>query len=94
MSNSVDPDETAHKSRLTWIYAVCKSLLLPPVAVKELMDIMKGLCQSYEPQCEKTYILVCVPNGDSNQPAHPRSLIKVFVVSTETFCILGYRKCA
>ena len=36
MSNSVDPDETAHMSRLIWIYAVCKSLLLSLVAVKEL----------------------------------------------------------
>ena len=36
MANSVDPDETAHMSRLIWIYAVCKSLLLSPVAVKEL----------------------------------------------------------
>ena len=27
MSNSVDPDEAAHMSRLIWIYAVCKSLL-------------------------------------------------------------------
>ena len=35
-SNSVDPDETAHMSRLIWIYAVCKSLLLSPMAVKEL----------------------------------------------------------
>ena len=34
MSNSVDPDETAHMSRLFWIYAVCKSLLLSLVAVK------------------------------------------------------------
>ena len=33
-SNSVDPDETAHMSRLIWVYAVCKSLLLSPVAVK------------------------------------------------------------
>ena len=32
MSNSVDPDETAH----IWIYAVCKRLLLSFVAVKEL----------------------------------------------------------
>ena len=31
MSNSEDPDETAH-----WIYAVCKSLLLSHVAAKEL----------------------------------------------------------
>ena len=35
-SNSVDPDETAHMSRLIWIYAVYKSLLLSPMAVKEL----------------------------------------------------------
>ena len=35
MSNSVDPDD--HMSRLIWIYAVCKSLLLLLVAVKELI---------------------------------------------------------
>ena len=34
--NSVDPDETAHMSRLIWIYAVSKSLLSLPVALKEL----------------------------------------------------------
>ena len=37
MSNSVDPDETAHMSRLIWIYAVCKCILLSPVAVKALI---------------------------------------------------------
>ena len=51
MSNSVDPDETAHMSRLIWIYAVCKCLLhvLSPVAVKELMYLytrLGGLCQT------------------------------------------------
>ena len=34
MSNSIDPDETAHMSRLIWIYPVFKSLLLSLVAVK------------------------------------------------------------
>ena len=34
---SVDPDETAYMSCLIWIYAVCKNLLISPVAVKELM---------------------------------------------------------
>ena len=34
MSNRIDPDEMAHMSRLIWIYAICKSLLLSPVAVK------------------------------------------------------------
>ena len=38
MSNSVDPDETAHY--LTWIYAVCKSLSSSPMAVKELKQIV------------------------------------------------------
>ena len=33
-----------------------------------------------EPQCEKTYLLTCAPNEDSDQPARPRSLIRVFVV--------------
>ena len=34
MSNNVDPDETAIMHCLISIYAVCKSLLLSPVAVK------------------------------------------------------------
>ena len=29
---------------------------------------------------EKTYLLTCAPNEDSNKPAHRRSLIRVFVV--------------
>ena len=28
MENSVDPDETAHMSRLIWIYIVCKSICI------------------------------------------------------------------
>ena len=43
MSNSVDPDETAHMSRLILICAVCKSLLLSPVAVKDLMTFGKSI---------------------------------------------------
>ena len=37
-----------------------------------------------EPQREKTYHLTCAPKDDSNQPAHPRSLIRVFVVHAIT----------
>ena len=41
MSNSIDLDETAHGDGcLIWIYAVCKSLLLSLVEVKELMNIL------------------------------------------------------
>ena len=45
-----------------------------------------------EPQREKTYLLTYAPNEDSNQPAHPRSLIRVFVVRMNKLCILGYPK--
>ena len=43
---------------------------------------------------EKTYLLKCTPNEDSNQLAHPRSLIRVFVVRMKKLCILGYPKYA
>ena len=33
-----------------------------------------------EPQYEETFLQTYWPNEDSNQPAHPRSLIRVFVV--------------
>ena len=42
---------------------------------------------------EKTYSLTCVPNKDSNQPAHPQSLNRVFVVCKKELCILFYPKC-
>ena len=35
--------ETAHMSRLIWIYVLCKSLLLSPVAVKELIQLLTCL---------------------------------------------------
>ena len=34
------------------------------------------------------------PYEDSSQPAHPRCLIRVFVVRMKKLCILGYPKCA
>ena len=33
-------------------------------------------------------------NKDSNQPAHLRSLIRVFIVRMKKFCIFYYSKCA
>ena len=45
MSNSVDPDETAHMIRPIWIYAVCKSVLLSPVAVKVKESL---LCRTHQ----------------------------------------------
>ena len=31
-----------------------------------------------EPEHDKTHIITCAPHKDSDQPAHPRSLIRVF----------------
>ena len=46
-----------------------------------------------EPKWGKAYLPTCAPNEDSDQPAHPRSLIRVFVVRMKKLCILGYPKC-
>ena len=48
----------------------------------------------YEPQREKTYLLTRALNEDSNQPAHLRSLIRVFEAHMKLLCVLGYPKCA
>ena len=37
----------------------------------------------------KTYLLIC-SKQDANMPAHPRSLIRVFVVHLKNSCIFGY----
>ena len=46
----------------------------------DFLDILLT-AKVFEPQSVKTYILICVPNGDSNQPAHLSSLIRFFVAS-------------
>ena len=38
-------------------------------------------------------VLTCAPNDDSNQPTHPRSLIRNFAVRMKKHCVLGYPKC-
>ena len=47
-----------------------------------------------ELQRGKTHLLICAPKEDSNQTAHLRSLIRVFVVRMKKLCILSYPKCA
>ena len=34
----------------------------------------------YQPPCDKTNKMPCVPSKDSDQPGHPPSLIRVFIV--------------
>ena len=42
----------------------------------------------------RIYLLAFTSIGDSNHLAHPRSLIRVFVVRMKKFSILGYPKYA
>ena len=69
------------------------------LSIKKAEDVGPGkllhhIVSTYEPQREKTYPLTCAPTEDSNQPAHPRSLIRAFVVRMKKLCILGYPKSA
>ena len=45
-------------------------------------------------QREKTNLLTCAPTEDSDQTAHLRKLLIVFVVCMKKLCILGYSNCA
>ena len=49
---------------------------------------------NFEPQREEKCLLICAPDDDSNQPVHPRSLIRILDDRIMKFCILGYTKCA
>ena len=52
---------------------------------------VEGHCgNTTEPQRKTTNPLTCAPNEVSDQPAHSRSLIRVFVVHMKKLCTLGY----
>ena len=42
-----------------------------------------------EPGHSNSYKIACVPSGDSDQPAHPRSLIRVFAGYSGVQCSQG-----
>ena len=43
------------------------------------------------PQCPKTFFLTCAPSEDSDQPAHSRSLIRIF--AGRIWDIQGFKVC-
>ena len=47
-------------------------------------------CKLYDPHRKQMYLLICASNEDSNQHAHPRSLIRIFIVRRKKLCILCY----
>ena len=48
------------------------------IHVTEIETRLYIVCTIQEPESSKRYTLACVPIEDSDQPAHPRSLIRVF----------------
>ena len=86
------------QSSATWV--VNKIYTKPPE--NQNCFVIEGQCEfshwdsmryDNEPQCMKTYLLTCAPNEYSNEPAHPYSLIRVFVVRVKKRSILGYPIC-
>ena len=58
------------------------------------LDKGVGVSSKYEQQREKAYRWIYAPIDDSDQSAHPHSLIRVFVVRVKKLCVLGYPKCS
>ena len=55
-------------------------------------DLLGLICKIYGPAHDKTYNMICANSEDSDQPAHPRNLIRDLA---EHKCILqplGYPK--
>ena len=45
---------------------------------------------TFEPSHDKTSKMACAPGGDSDQPGHPLSLIRVFTVRVKTAWVLSH----
>ena len=84
----------------TWYCCILSSKVLSlKLHLSQLRHYVKALDFTavsliIDPQREKTYLLTCAPNEDSNQPAHSRNLIRFFALRVKKLCTLGYRKCA
>ena len=97
-----------YRSQLIWIYTVCKDRVFPGLAGLGLKRTQWGIKSNKEknnhvlhatplspnaPQCQKMSLPICVPNEDTNQPAHLHNLIRVFIVHMKKVCILWYPNC-
>ena len=71
---------TCFSGSLLFAYKNCVSLVV------EALDSRSSRYATdfHQDQREKTYLLKCAPNEDSNQPAHPHSLISLRFPHEET----------
>ena len=76
MSQNVNSNETLPN--------VSKTIQGIPITVYQaLMCDVTGTVDGihvYEPQRQETYLWTCAPSEDSDQPAHSRSVIRIFPV--------------
>ena len=71
-------------SHLIWIYAVCKSLLLSSMAVKELRLMFpsnNAFCTYKRAASSKQCLRTCTEYADSDHPAHAQSIIGALLYS-------------
>ena len=64
---------------VTFMWVGCYTVY-PCMSARKLRIITVRLELLYEPSHEKTNNMTCAPSEDSDQPGHPRSLIRVFTV--------------
>ena len=92
-----DCSQTAHMSRLAWVFARHTRTLIKNGAdrLKLYYKILSDTIIINPTTLNQTlpYHLTCASNPDSNQPTHPFNLIRVFVVCVKKNCIISYSKC-
>ena len=84
---------TVHSSKPIYVCATLSCQLRDRIHfTRSSWTVPIYVMQQNEPEREKTDFLTGSSNVDLDQPTHPRSLIRVFVVRMKN-CILGYPKC-
>ena len=73
---------------LTWIFARCWHLRY------RILYVTNELSRNVRTEPKRTFWHERAPNGKLNQPAHLRSLIRVFALCAKKLCIFGYPRCA
>ena len=84
---SICKHKRAWKDAISFLHD--NSAILPHVGTED-PDKSVHLCpltESFELQHEKTFLVICVPNENLNQPARPRSLITVRCSYEETLSL-------
>ena len=92
--SSADSGETAQMHRLAWTFAArigdkYQIRLTRPIHYI-LFSERESYIYIYEPTHDKTNKIACSPIEDSDQPWHPPSLIRVFVVRMKKHWVFSY----